>query len=80
MAFIGIDGRTYPTVLTSHKDKRTYRVCTWTRDDGEVFYCAAHPGYDIPHDCDYVADCPTYADAQMLAANRQRSDELMGTI
>ena len=74
---VTLDGRTYPTVLQSHKDPNTFRVCSFQDHTGEVFYGCAHPGHALPHDVDYLADCPTLADAQLYASQAQDSLALM---
>ncbi len=80
MPQIGPDGRTYATVLPSHKSLATFRVCSFQDHAGEVFYGCAHPGHAMPHDVDYLVDCPTLADAQMYAAHAQESADLMESI
>lgn len=77
MPHTGPDGRTYATVLPSHKDISTFRVCSFQDSNGEVSFGCAHPGHALPYDVEYLADCPTLEDAQMYACDKQRSLDLM---
>jgi hypothetical protein len=72
-----IDGITYPTVLRSYKDKSTYRVCSFQDPSGETRYGCAHPGHRLPAEVDYLADCPTLADAHLYAVRHKESQEAL---
>lgn len=66
---------THPIVLRSYKDLNTYRLIRCGDD-----YGVAHPGYEIPHGHDWIADCPTMEDASALGREYIKSDRLLATI